>query len=148
MENVIPIACDHAGFTMKEHLKGVITALGFVAEDYGTFSGESVDYPDFAKPVCKKVAGAIAAAGILICGTGNGMAMTANKYADIRAALCWNAEIAALARSHNNANILVLPSRFMTFDMAEQCLKAFLDTPFEGGRHAGRIEKMKLVTED
>jgi ribose 5-phosphate isomerase B len=148
MKKMIPIACDHAGFHLKEYLKVYIESLGFEAEDFGTYSEASVDYPDFARPVCKKTGDGDAELGVLICGTGNGMAMTANKFADIRAALCWNPEIAGLARSHNNANILVLPSRFMSFDIAGECLRTFLDTAFEGGRHSGRIEKMKLVTED
>lgn len=133
---------------MKEFLKEALNEKGMLAKDFGTYSEESVDYPDFAKAVCMQVINNEADFGVLICGTGNGMAMTANKFSSIRAALCWSPEIAGMARKHNDANILVLPARFMTFEAALECMLAFINTDFEGGRHSARIEKMKKVTED
>ena len=137
------IASDHAGYELKEALKEAF-AQDFEWEDYGTFSTESVDYPDFAHKLAADVANGSYQYGVLICGTGNGMAMSANKHAGIRAGLCWSKEIAALVRQHNNANILVLPARFIPFETASDIVKTFFSTDFEGGRHQRRIDKINL----
>ena len=139
------IGSDHAGVDLKtlikEHFEG-----RFDFEDVGTFTSDSVDYPDFAHKVAEKVLADESSKGILICGTGNGMAMTANKHAGIRAALCWAPEISALATQHNNANIIVLPARFITVEKAVETLNAFFDAQFEGGRHQRRIDKINIVS--
>ncbi len=137
------IASDHAGYELKEALKEAF-ANDFEWVDYGTFSTESVDYPDFAHKVATDVANGSYQYGVLICGTGNGMAMSANKHAGIRAGLCWSKEIAALVRQHNNANILVMPARFIPFETASEIVKTFFSTDFEGGRHQRRIDKINL----
>lgn len=137
------IASDHAGYELKEALKEAF-ANDFEWVDYGTFSTESVDYPDFAHKLAADVANGSYQYGVLICGTGNGMAMTANKHAGIRAGLCWSKEIAALVRQHNNANILVMPARFIPFETASEIVKTFFSTDFEGGRHQRRIDKINL----
>ena len=136
-----PIASDHAGYELKQAL---ITSLSseFSFDDLGAYSEESVDYPDFAHKEAKLIQNKTYERGILICGSGNGIAMTANKYAGIRAALCWNTEIARLARLHNDANILVLPGRFIDIEEAKNCVKTFFSTEFEGGRHCRRVEKI------
>lgn len=138
----IVIGADHAGFEYKEVLKGVLAAHGWQVEDKGTYSSDSVDYPDFAHPVAEMVVSGQAAAGILVCGSGNGVCITANKHKGIRAALCWNEELASLARQHNNANVLCIPSRFVSFQDAERMTTTFLRTEFEGGRHEKRVEKI------
>jgi ribose 5-phosphate isomerase B len=138
----IVIGADHAGYEYKEVLKGVLAVNGWQVEDKGTYSSDSVDYPDFAHPVAEMVTSGKAAAGILVCGSGNGVCITANKHQGIRAALCWNEELAALARQHNNANVLCIPSRFVSFQQAEQMTTTFLRTEFEGGRHEKRVEKI------
>lgn len=139
----IIIASDHAGYDLKERIISRFKDnLEF--ENYGPFSADSVDYPDFAHPVAEDVSSGKHEYGILICGTGNGIGMTANKHAGIRAALCWKPEIAALARQHNNANILVLPARFITEEDAFDVVKTFFSTPFEGGRHQRRVEKIDI----
>lgn len=137
------IGSDHAGIELKDYLKKLLEKNHNI-EDFGTFSGDSVDYPDFAHKVAENVAKDSGSFGILICGTGNGMAMTANKHKGIRAALCWSKEIAALAKQHNNANILVLPARFIDNDCAAEILETFIATEFEGGRHLKRINKIDL----
>lgn len=137
------IASDHAGYELKEALKEAF-ANDFEWVDYGTFSTESVDYPDFAHKLAADVANGSYQYGVLICGTGNGMAMSANKHAGIRAGLCWSKEIAALVRQHNNANILVMPARFIPFETASEIVKTFFSTDFEGGRHQRRIDKINL----
>ena len=139
----IYIGSDHAGFDLKEQIKKHFKEQ-FEFVDMGTNSSESVDYPDFAHAVAEEVLKETDGVGVLICGTGNGMAMTANKHAGIRAALCWSPEISALAKQHNNANILVLPARFITTDKAVETVKAFFDAAFEGGRHQRRIDKINL----
>ena len=139
----IYIGSDHAGFDLKERIKRLFEGK-FEIVDVGTDSSESVDYPDFAHPVAEGVLKETDGVGVLICGTGNGMAMTANKHAGIRAALCWSPEIAALAKQHNNANILVLPARFISYETAVETVNAFFNTVFEGGRHQRRIEKINL----
>lgn len=138
----LAIGCDHAGFEYKEAVKKMLSAAGWQLSDKGTYSLDSVDYPDFAHPVAAMVEKGEAAAGILICGSGNGVCMTANKHAGIRAALCWTDELASLARSHNNANVLCIPSRFISLEVAEKMTNTFLSTAFEGGRHERRVEKI------
>jgi ribose 5-phosphate isomerase B len=140
----LPIAmgADHAGFQYKEAIKKVLIQQGWQVTDKGTYSEASTDYPDYAHPVADLVERGEAAAGILICGSGNGVCMTANKHKGIRAALCWNEELAVLARQHNNANILCLPSRFIHLSLAENMTALFLKTSFEGGRHERRAEKI------
>lgn len=137
------IASDHAGFELKEKIINQFK-VDFEWVNNGTFSSESVDYPDFAHPLADKVSKGEFEYGILICGTGNGIGMTANKHANVRAALCWKKEIAELARQHNNANILVLPARFISDEDAFAVVKTFLSTAFEGGRHQRRVEKINI----
>lgn len=137
------LASDHAGFALKETLKTFLTASGHTVEDFGTHSADSVDYPDFVHPVVNKpVLQAGEALGILVCGSGQGVCMTANKYPHIRAALAWNKDIAGLARAHNNANVLCLPGRFISEEDAKLAVDTFLNTEFEGGRHERRVEKI------
>ncbi len=138
----IAIAGDHAGFKTKEFIKLELNKLGYKVKDFGTFSTESVDYPDLAHILASKVNSGKFSIGILLCGTGNGVAMVANKYKGVRAALCWNEEITKLARLHNNANILALPARFITENMALELVRIFLKTEFEGGRHERRVAKI------
>lgn len=144
---VFAIGSDHAGFHLKEELKLIIKSYGFDFYDFGTFSEHSVDYPDFAVPLCRSIEKGTDIYGILICGTGNGMAMTANKFQGIRAALCWKPEIAALARQHNDANVLVLPARHIDLKEAEKIFQAFTESDFEGGRHVGRVVKMSQAAQ-
>lgn len=141
MKRVMAIGCDHAGYQMKDLIK---SAFGSDVEfmDFGTNGPDSVDYPDFGHAVADAVASGKAESGILLCGSGNGINMTANKHAGVRAALCWDVEIAELARQHNNANVLTLPARFISEEKAEAIVKAFLTTEFEGGRHQNRINKI------
>lgn len=140
----VVIGCDHAGFAYKEKIKVYLTENGWTVEDKGTYSTDSTDYPDYAHPVAEMVESGAAAAGILICGSGNGVCMTANKHNGIRAALCWNEELAALARQHNNANVLCMPERFVSYEVAQAMTQIFLTTDFEGGRHERRAEKISL----
>jgi ribose 5-phosphate isomerase B len=140
----IAIGCDHAGYQLKEYLKNNLVIHGFEFQDYGTYSEASVDYPDVAHPLARDVQSAVYPSGILICGTGNGMAITANKYTGIRAALCWSEEITRFARLHNNANILVLPARFISCEDALQQVLVFFGTDFEGGRHISRVNKISI----
>jgi ribose 5-phosphate isomerase B len=139
----IVLACDHAGFEMKEMLKDWLTKEHNNIDDVGTYSNDSVDYPDFAHVLAEGVAKGKYDLGILLCGSGNGVCMTANKHEGVRAALAWNAEVACLARKHNNANILCLPSRFITEENAKEIVQGFLDSEFEGGRHQKRVEKIQ-----
>lgn len=138
----IVIGGDHAGFEYKTHLIKALQVAGLQVEDKGPYSAESTDYPDYAHPVADMVEGNKAAAGILICGSGNGVCMTANKHKGIRAALCWNEELASLARQHNNANILCIPARFVSEETALKMADVFLNTAFEGGRHENRVNKI------
>jgi len=138
----IAIGADHAGFEYKEILKNYIEELGYTVTDFGTHDSQSVDYPDFAHPVAEAVETKVEGAGVLICGSANGVAITANKHQGIRAALCWTSEIAALARQHNNANVVCVPARFVTAEEAKEIVKTFLDTEFEGGRHGNRVDKI------
>lgn len=138
----IAIGADHAGFALKEHLKGWLEKAGHTLHDFGTHSSESADYPDFAHPVALAVEKKEFDLGLLVCGSGNGVAMSANKHQGIRAAICWNEDLAALAREHNDANILCLPARFIAKEDAERILDRFLNSSFEGGRHARRVNKI------
>ena len=138
----LAIGGDHAGFEYKEQVLKMLAAAGWQVIDKGAYSLDSVDYPDFAHPVASIVEEGKATAGILICGSGNGVCMTANKHKGIRAALCWNEEIVSLARQHNNANVLCLPARFISIEKAEAMVNVFLATAFEGGRHERRVEKI------
>lgn len=133
---------DHAGFEYKELLKQFLTAAGHQVSDFGPHSNASVDYPDFAHPLAEAVEKGKCEMGILICGSGNGVAITANKHQGIRAALCWNEELGALARQHNNANVLCLPARYISADTAQAIVSVFLNTAFEGGRHLNRVNKI------
>jgi len=139
---MIAIGSDHAGYEMKEALINWISEQGIPVIDFGPESTESVDYPDYAHAVTASILDEESVIGILICGTGNGICMTANKWRDIRAALCWNSEIASLARQHNNANVLCLPARFISIEEAIGIVEVFLDTEFEGGRHEKRVDKI------
>lgn len=140
----VAIGSDHAGFLLKEKLKKYLQEKGFKVIDFGAYSEERADYPDFAHPVAKSVETKEVDFGLIMCGTGNGINMAANKHAGIRAALCWNPEIAALARQHNDANILSLPARCITELEALKCVDAFFNTPFEGGRHTERVNKISI----
>jgi ribose 5-phosphate isomerase B len=139
---MILFGCDHAGFQLKEFLLAHLASKNIVTQDFGCYSEESIDYPDFAHPVAEAVAVNPQSIGVLICGSGNGINMTANKHSGIRSALCWKKEIAVLARQHNNANILALPARFLTNEEGIEILTAFLETHFEGGRHQHRLDKI------
>ncbi|UZR94232.1 ribose 5-phosphate isomerase B [Chondrinema litorale] len=141
----IAIGADHAGYDLKEIVKPILQEKGYEFEDFGTNSTESTDYPDYAHPVANAVESADCDFGILICGTGNGVAITANKHQKIRAGLCWTPEIASLIRQHNDANVLCIPSRFISTEAALEILDTFLKTEFEGGRHGRRIGKMACM---
>lgn len=138
----IAIGSDHAGFDYKTVLIDYIATLGFTTDDKGPNSDASVDYPDYAHPVAAAVEQGTATAGILICGSGNGVCITANKHQGVRAALTWNEELAALARQHNNANVLCIPARFVDIETAKAMVKTYLTTAFEGGRHENRVNKI------
>ena len=143
----IPIGADHAGFALKEKLKATLESLGYDVQDVGTHSPASTDYADYAHPVAQEVETGEAKRAVLICGTGLGMAYAANRHPHVRAAVVWNTEIAALSRLHNDANVLVLPARFVSEEESVDILKTWLDTPFEGGRHERRIEKIEREEE-
>jgi len=138
----IAIGADHAGFEYKEMLKEMLAELTSEVKDHGTYSASSVDYPDFAHPVAEAVESKVSDFGVLVCGSANGVAITANKHQQIRAAICWTTEIAALARQHNNANIICVPARFVSKELAKEMVKTFLNTAFEGGRHGDRVNKI------
>ena len=138
----VAIGSDHAGFDYKEQLISFLEGKGMPYEDFGTYSKDSVDYPDFAHPVAGAVETGNYAFGILLCGSGNGVAITANKHQGVRAALCWGEELAQLAREHNNANIICIPARFVREGDAEKMVNIFMSTAFEGGRHNRRVEKI------
>ncbi|MDA8715170.1 ribose 5-phosphate isomerase B [Flavobacteriales bacterium] len=141
----IAIGCDHAGFVLKEKLKEHLERLKYSILDCGAYSDASVDYPDFAHAVGKEINDNNIEIGVLICGSGNGISMVANKYKHVRAALCWTSEIAELAIKHNNANILALPARYITDQEGIEILNTFLNTEFEGGRHERRVNKISCV---
>jgi ribose 5-phosphate isomerase B len=140
----IPIASDHAGFEMKEKISKALAALGFEVQDLGASSPASTDYPDYGHPLAEEISTGAAKRGVLLCGTGLGMSYVANRHPHVRAAVAWTPEIATLARKHNDANVLVLPARFISDEDGVAILKAWLDTPFEGGRHERRVEKIEL----
>ncbi|MDI9356508.1 MAG: ribose 5-phosphate isomerase B [Chitinophagaceae bacterium] len=142
MLNTISIGSDHAGFEYKQSIISFLQTKKYIIKDFGTYSMDSVDYPDFAHPVSSSVVQKEYSFGILICGSGNGVAITANKYNGIRAAICWNEELSILARQHNDANILCIPARFVSIEMALRIVTLFLETPFEQGRHKKRVEKI------
>ena len=142
MRKPIAVGSDHAGYDYKEQLISFLEGKGFSFTDFGTHSKDSVDYPDFAHPVASAVEKGEAAFGILICGSANGVAITANKHQGVRAAICWGEEIAKLAREHNDANIISIPARFVREGDAEKMLALFMTTDFEGGRHAKRVSKI------
>lgn len=142
MTKKIALGGDHAGYEYKKEIASFLQSKGFEVKDFGPFSNASVDYPDFVHPLANGIENKDHDFGILICGSGNGVAMTANKHKGIRAALCWNRELAALARQHNNANILCLPARFMSMEEAIASAEIFLNTEFEGGRHETRVGKI------
>lgn len=145
MNEIIPIACDHAGFELKEQVKGFLQNKGFEVKDFGTFSNDSVDYPDFAHQVGTSVNNGLYKRGIVICGSGEGVSMTVNKYPNVRCGLCWMPEIAHLVRQHNDGNVLAMPARFISQETAFQIVDEFLNTPFEGGRHQRRVEKINQL---
>lgn len=139
---IIPIASDHAGFEMKARLARVLRDMGYEVEDLGANSPAASDYADFAHPLAERVSHGEAKRGVLLCGSGVGMDIAANRHRHVRAALAWAPEIAELSRKHNDANVLVLPSRFISDETAEQILRTWLETEFEGGRHARRVNKI------
>ena len=138
---IIPIGCDHAGYKLKQDLIEYLNTKGIEVEDYGCYSEDSIDYPDYGHPVAVHVEqnGGL---GVVICGSGNGINMTVNKHQGIRSALCWSSEIAQLAREHNDANVIALPARFISTELAIEMIDTFLNTPFEGGRHERRVNKI------
>jgi ribose 5-phosphate isomerase B len=141
----VAIGSDHAGFDYKEEIISYLESKGLQVKDVGTHSKDSVDYPDFAHPVATAVERETASFGILICGSANGVAITANKHQGIRAAICWGEELARLARTHNDANVLCIPARFVDVAVAQQMVDMFMNTPFEGGRHEDRVRKMACL---
>ncbi len=143
MSTPLLVACDHAGLELKEHLKGVLRKMQIPFEDLGTHSAESVDYPDYARLVAEAVSTGRAERGLLVCGTGQGMAMTANRYRGVRAAVPCTEETARLVRAHNDSNVLALGGRTVTPERAEAILRVWLETPHEGGRHARRVAKIE-----
>lgn len=140
----IAMCSDHAGYELKSIIEGYLDSQGIEYEDFGTNSADSCDYPDFAHPCAEAVESDKCYPGIAMCGSGNGIQMTLNKHQGVRAALCWTVELARLARQHNDANVLVLPARFIEPVLALQIVDAFLETPFEGGRHVRRVEKIAI----
>ena len=143
----ILLASDHAGFELKAALEQELRALGYAVEDLGPDSDASTDYADYAHPLAERVSSGEAERGVLLCGTGLGMSYTANRYPHVRAAVAWTPEVAALAREHNDANVLVLPARFVGTEEGKAILRAWLDTPFAGGRHARRIAKIERAAD-
>ena len=141
----IGFACDHAGIEIKHALMDHVAALGYEVRDFGTDTSDSCDYPDYAHPLAEAVEAGAVYPGIGLCGSGNGIGMTLNKHQSIRAALCWNDETARLSRAHNDANVLVLPARFVTVEEAVRMVDIFLTTTFDGGRHRRRVEKIPVV---
>jgi ribose 5-phosphate isomerase B len=141
-KKIIPIGCDHAGYELKLAVIDHMKSKGFDVHDFGTHSEDSIDYPDYGHPVAEMVEADENMLGIVICGSGNGINMTVNKHQGIRSALCWNVEIAKLAREHNNANIIALPARFISIDLGIEMVDTFFNTAFEGGRHERRVNKI------
>lgn len=141
----VAIGCDHAGYEYKTVIADLLQNKGLQVKDFGTYSADSVDYPDFAHPVASAVESGEAGWGVLICGSANGVAITANKHQGIRAAICWQSDLAKLAREHNNANIICIPARFVSTPAAEEMVNIFLTTRFEGGRHQKRVDKIACM---
>ena len=139
------LCCDHAGFELKEQVKDWLLDLGFKVTDFGTFSAERCDYPDFAHQLGRAIEHGSVNRGVAICGSGNGISMVVNKYPHARAALCWTPELAQLGRAHNDANVLSMPARFISTETAREILLAFLEGEFEGGRHTARVEKISAL---
>lgn len=136
------IGADHAGFEYKDKIAALLKEMGIEVRDFGTYGPDSVDYPDFVHPVASGVEAEVFQRGIVVCGSGNGVAMTANKHQGVRCALCWTKELAELARKHNDANVLAIPARFIDWEVAAAMVRAFVETEFEGGRHQGRVNKI------
>ena len=145
ISNIIPIASDHAGYELKEFLIKELSNQGYEMKDYGTFSTDSCDYPDFIHPLAKDINDGVYERGLIMCGSGNGVQMTANKYLKVRCALCWTEEIASLARHHNDSNILALPARFIPQEEGLKIALKYLNTDYEGGRHQRRVEKISIL---
>ncbi len=143
-DKTIVVGGDHAGFLYKKNIIKKLEDAGYEVKDMGTDSTDSVDYADYIHPLAEWIEGGKSPLGIIICGSGNGVAMTANKHAGIRAAICWNEDLAALARQHNDANVLSIPARFVSEELAEKMVDVFLSTDFEGGRHARRVDKIAI----
>ena len=139
---IIAIGCDHAGYELKEYLKNKLESLGYQLKDFGTYSDASVDYPDFIHPLAESIQNGNHELGIIMCGSGNGVSMVANKHSKVRAAIAWNTELAALGRQHNDANILSLSARYIAKEYAMEITQAFLNADFEGGRHQKRVDKI------
>ncbi|WP_200975387.1 ribose 5-phosphate isomerase B [Echinicola sp. 20G] len=142
MSKKIAIGGDHAGFDYKQQLVSYLTEAGFEVKDFGPFTDASVDYPDYVHPLCDAIESGEFVQGIVVCGSGNGVAITANKHQGIRAAICWNTDLAALSRQHNDANVISIPARFVPYELAQEMVETFLKTDFEGGRHANRVNKI------
>ncbi|QDH78331.1 ribose 5-phosphate isomerase B [Echinicola soli] len=142
MSKKIAIGGDHAGFDYKQQLVAYLEAEGYEVKDFGPFSDASVDYPDYVHPLCDAIETGEFKQGIVVCGSGNGVAITANKHQGIRAAICWNTDLAALSRQHNDANVISIPARFVPYELAQEMVGTFLSTEFEGGRHANRVNKI------
>lgn len=140
----IAISCDHAGFELKEKIKRVLSEKGHSVTDFGPSTADRMDYPDAIHPLAKAINDGEISQGIIICGSGNGVAMTANKYPNVRAGIAWNPELAELTRQHNDANVLSLPARFISEEIALACVDKFLNTQFEGGRHEERVNKIAI----
>lgn len=145
MKEIIPIASDHAGYELKLKIKAMLEEQGFEVIDYGTNSNDSCDYPDYAHQVGKVINNGTYKRGIVICGSGEGVSMTVNKYPNVRCGLCWLTEIAHLIRQHNNANVVALPARFIDESLAKEIVNEFLNTEFEGGRHEKRVAKINQL---
>ena len=140
----IGIGADHAGFAYKEAIFKMLKKNGYHIKDFGTYTSDSVDYPDYVHPLCKEMDKGQLEVGILLCGSANGVAMAANKHPSVKAAVCWENDIAVLSRRHNDANVICIPSRFVSLELAEEMINVFLNTEFEGGRHKKRVDKIFL----
>lgn len=141
----IAIGGDHAGFELKEKVIDLLKSKGIEVKDFGPFNTESCDYPDYVHPLAKAVVAKEFEFGIVICGSGNGVNMVANKYQDIRSGLCWEVELAEMTRAHNNANVLAVPARYISEELGLKIVEAFISTPFEGGRHQRRVDKIACI---
>ena len=141
---IIGLCSDHAGFPLKQHIKQWLEAKGWAYKDFGTYTKESCDYPDYAHPMAEAIERGECGPGIAVCGSGQGISMTLNKHQGIRCALCWQPELAALSRQHNDANVLAMPGRFISNEQADAIMEAFFSTDFEGGRHLRRVQKIPV----